>query len=177
MSESKKSKAEGRSCRELHREIEEGMRELHIAVREGEISEQDARRKGMRCVVTWSVKFMPLIVGLILSPRSAVFTSRSREGRRARRMERRLSRDAQKNGIGREKDARPRIEKCVAITNREHREERRYWEDEEELWEQVAQGSWRRFASEECQEGEAREIWEDGGTMDEDEDHDDHEEE
>ena len=74
----KKLKTEGRSCEGLHREIEEGMRERILQ----SVREKSARKmpggKGMRCVVTWSVKFMPLIVRLILRHRNAVFTSRSR---------------------------------------------------------------------------------------------------
>jgi hypothetical protein len=43
---------------------------------------------------------------------------------------------------------------------REHREERRYWEDEEELWEQVAQGLKAAVRLGRMSEGEARETWE-----------------
>ena len=59
---------------------------------------------------------------------------------------------------------------------REHREERRYWEDEEELWEQVAQGLKAAVRLGRMSEGEAREIWEEWRNHVEDEDHDDHEE-
>ena len=83
--------------------------------------------------------------------------------------ERRLV-EMQKNGIGREKDARSGRGKCVAITRREHREERRYWEDEEELWEQVAQGLKAAVRLGRMSEGEAREIWEEWRNHDEDED-------
>ena len=64
---------------------------------------------------------------------------------------------------------------------REHREERRYWEDEEELWEQVAQGLKAAVRLGRMSEGEAREIWEEWRNDDEEEDHehdhDEHEEE
>ncbi|MEE3061905.1 MAG: hypothetical protein VX371_09820, partial [Verrucomicrobiota bacterium] len=43
---------------------------------------------------------------------------------------------------------------------REHRGERRYWEDEEELWERVAQGLKAAVRLGRMSEGEAREIWE-----------------
>jgi hypothetical protein len=64
---------------------------------------------------------------------------------------------------------------------REHRGERRYWEDEEELWEQVAQGLKAAVRLGRMSEGEAREIWEewrnDEGEEDHEHDHDEDEEE
>ena len=76
-----------------------------------------------------------------------------------------LGRDEQKDGIGREKNARPGEGMRRHHEEREHRGERRYWEDEEELWEQVAQGLKAAFALDRMSEGEARETWEEGGTM------------
>jgi hypothetical protein len=54
---------------------------------------------------------------------------------------------------------------------REHREERRYWEDEEELWEQVAQGLKAAVRLGRMSEREAREIWEEWRNHEEGDDH------
>jgi hypothetical protein len=64
----------------------------------------------------------------------------------------------------------------------EHRGGRRYWEDEEELWERVAQGLKAAVRLGRMSEREAREIWEEWRHHDEEDedhehDHDDHGEE
>ena len=51
-------------ARELHREIEEEMRDLRIAVREGEISEEDARREGSN-VKCFSIHVAPIATAAI----------------------------------------------------------------------------------------------------------------
>jgi hypothetical protein len=107
MSESKKTqKQKEEVARELHREIEEEMRGLRIAVREGEISEEDARREGDEMRRNLEREIHAAHRRIDFEAQERTYTPIDRGGTHQRGgWGASLGRDAQKNGIRREKDA------------------------------------------------------------------------
>ena len=169
-------------ARELHREIEAGMRDLHIAVREGVISEENARMEGdeMRRNLEHEIHAAHRRIDFESQERrihQSIEEGRMSEEdgeRRLVEMHRRMEME-ERRVHDREREVRRHHEE------REHPQGRRYWEDEEELWEQVAQGLKAAVRLGRMSEGEAREIWEEWRNDEEEEDHEhdhnDHEEE
>jgi hypothetical protein len=93
-------------ARELHREIEEEMRGLRIAVREGEISEEEARREGDEIRRNLEREIHAAHRRIDFEEPGTPYSPVNRGGTYQRGgWGASLGRDAQKNGIGREKDA------------------------------------------------------------------------
>lgn len=160
-------------ARELHREIEEEMRGLRIAVREGEISEEDARREGDEMRRNLEREIHAALRRIDFEGQERRIQQSIEEGRiseedgerRLVEMHRRMESEERKMH-DREREVHRHHQEG------EHRGERRYWEDEEELWERVAQGLKAAVRLGRMSEGEAREIWEEWRHHDEeDEDH------
>lgn len=169
-------------ARELHREIEQGMKDLRIAVREGEIREGDACRQGDELRRNLEREIHAAHRRIDFEAQEQRIHQSIEEGRiseedgerRLVEMHRRMESEERRMD-DRDRAVRRHHEE------REHLEERRYWEDEEELWERVAQGLKAAVRLGRMSEGEAREIWEEWRNHDEDEvhehDHDENEEE
>ena len=166
-------------ARKLHHEIEQGMRDLHIAVSEGEIREEEARRKGDELRRNLEREIHAAHRRIDFEVQESRIHQSIEEGRISEEDgERRLVEMHRKM----ESEERRMDDRDRAVRRhheeREHRGERRYWEDEEELWERVAQGLKAAVRLGRMSEGEAREIWEEWRNHEEDEDHEhDHEEE
>ena len=81
---------------------------MHIAVREGEISEEDARREGDEMRRNLEREIHAAHRRIDFEAQERRIHQSIEDGRMSEEDgERLLGRDAQKNGIGREKDARP----------------------------------------------------------------------
>ena len=158
--------------RELHRDIEQGLRELQIAVREGKIGQEDARREGDQMRRNLEREIHAAYRRIDFEAQKSRIHQLIGEGslseedgeRRLAEMQRRMESEERRMHDG-ERGMRRHHEE------REHREERRYWEDEEELWEQVAQGLKAAVRLGRMSEREAREIWEGWRNHEEGDDH------
>ena len=156
-------------ARELHREVEKGMRDLRIAVREGEISEEDAHRGGdeMRKNLERQIHVAHRRIDFE-AQESRIYQS-IEEGRMSEEDgERRL---VEMHRRMEWEERRMNEQRGVDHYEKEHRGERRYWENEEELWDQVARGLKAAVRLGRMSEGEAREIWEEWRNHEEGEDH------
>ncbi len=156
-------------ARELHREVEKGMRDLRIAVREGEISEEDAHRGGdeMRKNLERQIHVAHRRIDFE-AQESRIYQS-IEEGRMSEEDgERRLVEMHRRMEL---EERRMNEQRGVDHYKKEHRGGRRYWENEEELWDQVARGLKAAVRLGRMSEGEAREIWEEWRNHEEVEDH------
>ncbi|MDG0963636.1 MAG: hypothetical protein P8O23_01115 [Opitutales bacterium] len=144
---------------ELHRELKESINELEWAVREGKLSNEEAHREGesLRRNLQKEIHLAHREMDLEQEERKldqAVEAGRMSEEEAVRIMKR----------------AHREIEEVERSLHRHHEEEgehfrdrgrdRRLWEDEEELWEQVAQGLKAAVRLGKMSEREARETWE-----------------
>ena len=145
-------------AKELENEIEESMAELREAVEEGEISEEEARLEGheIRSHLHHEIKMAHFEIDL--DAEEVLFDKKVEEGE--------ISEDEAEERLALMQDRMENME--MEFHQRMEREEEEeghdrdaHWEEEEELWEQVARGMKAAVRLGKMSEKEARGIWED----------------
>ena len=142
---------------ELESEIKDSLNELREAVQAGEISEEDARMEGQEIRAHLHHEIRMAHMEIDLDAEEAYLDRAVEDGK--------IGEDEAEERLAQMQDRMESMEmkfhQRMEQEEKAHEDERgAHWEDEEELWEQVAQGMKAAVRLGRMSENEAREIWE-----------------
>lgn len=142
---------------ELESKIKDSLNELREAVQAGEISEEDARMEGQEIRAHLHHEIRMAHMEIDLDAEEARLDRAVEEGK--------IGEDEAEERLAQMQDRMESMEmkfhQRMEQEEKAHEDERgAHWEDEEELWEQVAQGMKAAVRLGRMSENEAREIWE-----------------
>ena len=166
---------------ELHRELREGIKKLEVAVREGELIREEAQREGEALRRNLQKEIHLAHREIDLEQQERKLDQAVEQGRMSEEEAVRIMARAHREIEEVERSLHRPIEEDGEYS-REQERDRQLWEDEEELWEQVARGLKAAVRLGKMSEREARNTWEEWrhhgeGEEDHEHEHEKHEEE